>query len=157
MSSSVLSATGRSWIRSAIVKASQIRTISSQPPQQLLSTLTCRRPINTHWRLSTVTANGRSRAAPPLCLWIFQEQQQQRGFATKGEDSAESDDEEEEFRDENGMTMKEREKIEKWAENFTKDSIPKGLLTLNFVRSSGPGGQNVNKGKWDGLEQCILA
>ncbi|ORZ26325.1 hypothetical protein BCR41DRAFT_301575 [Lobosporangium transversale] len=41
--------------------------------------------------------------------------------------------------------MKDREKIEKWARNFTKDSIPKGLLTLNFVRSSGPGGQNVNK------------
>ncbi|KAI7831562.1 hypothetical protein BC939DRAFT_392048 [Gamsiella multidivaricata] len=41
--------------------------------------------------------------------------------------------------------MKEREKIEKWASSFTKDSIPKGLLTLNFVRASGPGGQNVNK------------
>ncbi|KAI8353714.1 hypothetical protein B0O80DRAFT_386601 [Mortierella sp. GBAus27b] len=45
------------------------------------------------------------------------------------------------------MTIRDREKIEKWAEKFTKDSIPKGLLTLNFVRSSGPGGQNVNKGK----------
>lgn len=43
------------------------------------------------------------------------------------------------------MTIRDREKIEKWAEKFTKDSIPKGLLTLNFVRSSGPGGQNVNK------------
>ncbi|KAG0250383.1 hypothetical protein BG011_008396 [Mortierella polycephala] len=43
------------------------------------------------------------------------------------------------------MTMKDREKVENWARNFTKDSIPKGLLTLNFVRASGPGGQNVNK------------
>ncbi|KAG0334903.1 hypothetical protein BG000_007954 [Podila horticola] len=47
------------------------------------------------------------------------------------------------------MTLKDREKIENWARNFTKDSIPKGLLTLNFVRASGPGGQNesnrVNK------------
>ncbi|KAG0308996.1 hypothetical protein BGZ98_005858 [Dissophora globulifera] len=76
-------------------------------------------------------------------------QYQQRGFASRREIGAEESDsgseEEEEFRDDNGMTMKEREKIEKWAANFTKDSIPKGLLTLNFVRSSGPGGQNVNK------------
>ncbi|KAG0210440.1 hypothetical protein BGX33_004913 [Mortierella sp. NVP41] len=43
------------------------------------------------------------------------------------------------------MTMKDREKIENWAKAFTKESIPKGLLTLNFVRASGPGGQNVNK------------
>lgn len=44
------------------------------------------------------------------------------------------------------MTLKDREKIENWAKGFTKESIPKGLLTLNFVRASGPGGQNVNKG-----------
>jgi len=73
---------------------------------------------------------------------------QHRSFASKRELTAESSsEEEEEFRDDNGMTMKDREKIENWAKYFTKDSIPKGLLTLNFVRASGPGGQNVNKGK----------
>ncbi|KAF9584909.1 hypothetical protein BGW38_004717 [Lunasporangiospora selenospora] len=51
----------------------------------------------------------------------------------------------ENWTDDNGLTMKQREKIENWVLSFTKDSIPKGLLTLNFVRSSGPGGQNVNK------------
>ncbi|KAF8933502.1 hypothetical protein BGZ58_006289 [Dissophora ornata] len=75
-------------------------------------------------------------------------EQQQRGFASRRESSVDagaSDSDDEEFTDDNGMTIKDREKIEKWAQNFTKDSIPKGLLTLNFVRSSGPGGQNVNK------------
>lgn len=72
---------------------------------------------------------------------------QHRSFASKRELTTESSSEEEEFRDDNGMTMKDREKIENWAKYFTKDSIPKGLLTLNFVRASGPGGQNVNKGK----------
>ncbi|GJJ75851.1 peptidyl-tRNA hydrolase ICT1 [Entomortierella parvispora] len=57
----------------------------------------------------------------------------------------EVDSQEEEFVDENGMTMKDRAKVEQWSQSFTKDSIPKGLLTLNFVRASGPGGQNVNK------------
>ncbi|KAF9378998.1 hypothetical protein CPB97_009216 [Podila verticillata] len=71
---------------------------------------------------------------------------QHRSFASKRDLTTESSsEEEEEFRDDNGMTMKDREKIENWARNFTKDSIPKGLLTLNFVRASGPGGQNVNK------------
>ncbi|KAG0268762.1 hypothetical protein DFQ27_005842 [Actinomortierella ambigua] len=49
------------------------------------------------------------------------------------------------FLDDNGMNQQERAKIEKWAAGFTKDQIPKGLLTINFVRASGPGGQNVNK------------
>ncbi|KAF9103046.1 hypothetical protein BGX29_003880 [Mortierella sp. GBA35] len=76
------------------------------------------------------------------------QQQQQRGFASRKESAvAEASDSgsDEEFRDDNGMTMKDREKIENWAKGFTKESIPKGLLTLNFVRASGPGGQNVNK------------
>ncbi|KAF9358100.1 Peptidyl-tRNA hydrolase ict1, mitochondrial [Mortierella sp. NVP85] len=85
------------------------------------------------------------------CQWVIQERR--RGFASSS--GSEEEEEEEEFRDENGMTMKEREKIEKWAQNFSKDSIPKGLLTLNFVRSSGPGGQNVNKGKSDRLESRV--
>ncbi|KAF9169566.1 hypothetical protein BGX21_001010 [Mortierella sp. AD011] len=82
----------------------------------------------------------------PVCLPASGEQY--RGFASRkesGVDANSSGSEEEEFVDDNGMTMKDREKIEKWAKNFTKESIPKGLLTLNFVRSSGPGGQNVNK------------
>ncbi|KAF9181734.1 hypothetical protein BGZ51_005237, partial [Haplosporangium sp. Z 767] len=72
---------------------------------------------------------------------------QQRGFASRKGSSMDtlSEEEGEEFQDDNGMTMKDREKIENWARNFTKDSIPKGLLTLSFVRASGPGGQNVNK------------
>ncbi|KAG0231068.1 hypothetical protein BGW41_002324 [Actinomortierella wolfii] len=57
------------------------------------------------------------------------------------------------YLDENGMNREERAKIEKWAANFTKDQIPKGLLTINFVRASGPGGQNVNKGK--GIETLL--
>ncbi|KAF9433567.1 hypothetical protein BGZ76_009273 [Entomortierella beljakovae] len=82
---------------------------------------------------------------------IFLRQHQTRTFASRksGHEQTAVDSSgeefEEEFVDDNGMTMKEREKIEKWARNFTKDSIPKGLLTLNFVRASGPGGQNVNK------------
>ncbi|KAF9573722.1 hypothetical protein EC968_008122 [Mortierella alpina] len=72
-----------------------------------------------------------------------------RDFASKRENSYESSgssgSDDEEFKDANGMTLKDREKIEKWAKQFTRDSIPKGLLTLNFVRASGPGGQNVNK------------
>ncbi|KAF8981925.1 hypothetical protein BGZ46_002087 [Entomortierella lignicola] len=74
-------------------------------------------------------------------------QEQYRSFASRNDASADasSSESDEEFVDDNGMTMKDRERIEKWAKNFTKESIPKGLLTLNFVRSSGPGGQNVNK------------
>lgn len=79
-------------------------------------------------------------------------QLQLRGFASRKESAAaeasDSDSglDEEEFRDDNGMTLKDREKIENWTKGFTKESIPKGLLTLSFVRASGPGGQNVNKG-----------
>lgn len=32
-----------------------------------------------------------------------------------------------------------------WIDNFTPSSIPKDRLELSFSRSSGPGGQNVNK------------
>ncbi|KAF9133387.1 hypothetical protein BGW39_009810 [Mortierella sp. 14UC] len=80
----------------------------------------------------------------------YLQQQQQRGFGSRKESAAvEASDIDsgldEEFRDDNGMTLKEREKVENWVKGFTKESIPKGLLTLNFVRASGPGGQNVNK------------
>lgn len=78
-------------------------------------------------------------------------QLQLRGFASRKESAAaEASDSDsgsdEEFRDDNGMTLKDREKIVNWVKGFTKESIPKGLLTLSFVRASGPGGQNVNKG-----------
>lgn len=33
-----------------------------------------------------------------------------------------------------------------WCKDFTKESIPRDSLTVNVSRSSGPGGQNVNKG-----------
>lgn len=32
-----------------------------------------------------------------------------------------------------------------WCKDFTKESIPRDSLTVNVSRSSGPGGQNVNK------------
>ncbi|KAG0356261.1 hypothetical protein BG005_004833 [Podila minutissima] len=90
-------------------------------------------------RLGSNNSRG-SLSLPSLHLNV-----QHRSFASKRELTSESASEEEEFRDDNGMTLKDREKIENWAKTFTKDSIPKGLLTLNFVRASGPGGQNVNK------------
>lgn len=37
------------------------------------------------------------------------------------------------------------ERAKKWIKNFSKESIPKDMLTITFARSSGPGGQNVNK------------
>ncbi|KAI9323440.1 hypothetical protein BX666DRAFT_1846931 [Dichotomocladium elegans] len=33
----------------------------------------------------------------------------------------------------------------KWISKFNKDKIPKDHLRISFSRSSGPGGQNVNK------------
>ncbi|KAI8085045.1 uncharacterized protein BX664DRAFT_351794 [Halteromyces radiatus] len=35
---------------------------------------------------------------------------------------------------------------EQWIARFSKDSIPKDQVTVAYSRSSGPGGQNVNKG-----------
>ncbi|CAG8549403.1 4382_t:CDS:2 [Ambispora gerdemannii] len=37
------------------------------------------------------------------------------------------------------------ERAERWLKKFTKDMIPKEGLTIAYCRSSGPGGQNVNK------------
>ncbi|PKC05144.1 peptidyl-tRNA hydrolase domain-like protein [Rhizophagus irregularis] len=42
-------------------------------------------------------------------------------------------------------TPKEIEQAERWLKKFTKEKIPKDLITFTFARSSGPGGQNVNK------------
>lgn len=33
----------------------------------------------------------------------------------------------------------------KWLESFSVNSIPRNLAEISFSRSSGPGGQNVNK------------
>lgn len=94
--------------------------------------------------LTLATSNGRRVATSTLSSLG-----QTRFFANRRDSGygIEPESEEEEFVDENGMTMKDRAKVEQWSQSFTKDSIPKGLLTLNFVRASGPGGQNVNKGK----------
>ncbi|CAI2173333.1 18014_t:CDS:2 [Funneliformis geosporum] len=42
-------------------------------------------------------------------------------------------------------TPKEIEQAERWLKGFTKEKIPRDLIVLSFARSSGPGGQNVNK------------
>ncbi|KAK3815250.1 MAG: translation release factor [Benniella sp.] len=142
MSASFLNVSARLWARPVMMMASYGQAIPSKPLRQALhSTVTCRGLSNTTLTQMHPSTHMIHRTQGILpCQWIIQEQR--RGFASS---SGSEEDEEEEFRDENGMTMKEREKIEKWAQNFSKDSIPKGLLTLNFVRSSGPGGQNVNK------------
>jgi hypothetical protein len=151
MSSLLLRLNARPWARSLMVSTGRIVIT---PLQQL-------RPVSvsrhssistwTSWDLSTLRPDRGFHASSQPRIWLLQAQQ--RGFAS----TTGPDDDEEEFRDENGMTMKDREKIEKWAEKFTKDSIPKGLLTLNFVRSSGPGGQNVNKGTFHGYEQSVVS
>ncbi|KAG0241079.1 hypothetical protein BGX31_001447 [Mortierella sp. GBA43] len=151
MSSLLLRLNARPWARSLMVSAGRIATT---PLQQLRPV-----PVGRHssistwtsWGLSTLRPDGGFHASSQPRIWLLQAQQ--RGFAS----TTGSDDDEEEFIDENGMTIRDREKIEKWAEKFTKDSIPKGLLTLNFVRSSGPGGQNVNKGKFYGYEQSVVS
>ncbi|CAG8491963.1 484_t:CDS:2 [Acaulospora colombiana] len=42
-------------------------------------------------------------------------------------------------------TAQEIEKAKRWLKKFTRDSIPRDSLNISFARSSGPGGQNVNK------------
>ncbi|SGZ38307.1 uncharacterized protein HGUI_00507 [Hanseniaspora guilliermondii] len=37
------------------------------------------------------------------------------------------------------------QKINEWIDNFNKDTVPKSCMSVQYVRSSGPGGQNVNK------------
>lgn len=43
------------------------------------------------------------------------------------------------------ITIEEARKVKAWTENFTAKSIPVGDLEISYCRSSGPGGQNVNK------------
>lgn len=44
-----------------------------------------------------------------------------------------------------GFSDKEIDNSKKWLENFKHDDIPKNLFEISYSRSSGPGGQNVNK------------
>lgn len=37
------------------------------------------------------------------------------------------------------------EQARKWLANFDADTIPRSICDVSFSRSSGPGGQNVNK------------
>ena len=37
------------------------------------------------------------------------------------------------------------QKLHRWIEDFLPTSVPKHLCKMTFSRSSGPGGQNVNK------------
>ncbi|KAI1319468.1 hypothetical protein EDD11_004045 [Mortierella claussenii] len=143
--------------------AEQVRCLSTQQQRQrtTITAISLCRKQQQHLNFSLWSSRSIASVGRPLptSLSVFreqlyqqqqqQQQQQQRGFASRRESGSttesSADETDGEFEDENGMTMKDREKIEKWTRNFTKDSIPKGLLTLNFVRSSGPGGQNVNK------------
>lgn len=37
------------------------------------------------------------------------------------------------------------QRINDWIDKFNKDTVPKSCMSIQYVRSSGPGGQNVNK------------
>lgn len=45
----------------------------------------------------------------------------------------------------NGSSEEDLQKARKWLEKLELDTIPKNICELSFSRSSGPGGQNVNK------------
>jgi peptidyl-tRNA hydrolase ICT1 len=42
-------------------------------------------------------------------------------------------------------TVEDLEAARRWLEKLDPDTIPKSICDLSFSRSSGPGGQNVNK------------
>jgi hypothetical protein len=55
------------------------------------------------------------------------------------------------------FTPEERAKyaaINEWREKFTKEKIPYRTFNITYMRSSGPGGQNVNKGKSMQWDEC---
>jgi protein subunit release factor B len=43
------------------------------------------------------------------------------------------------------MLDDEKKALQKWILGFTPENFPKDICTVTFSRSSGPGGQNVNK------------
>ncbi|KAH8693036.1 peptidyl-tRNA hydrolase domain protein [Talaromyces proteolyticus] len=45
----------------------------------------------------------------------------------------------------NGKDEEELKKAREWLANFSRNTIPRSICTASFSRSSGPGGQNVNK------------
>ena len=48
-------------------------------------------------------------------------------------------------RGENGANEEELQAARKWLEELDAETIPVNIGELSFSRSSGPGGQNVNK------------
>jgi len=46
-----------------------------------------------------------------------------------------------------GVMREELREVAAWARRFKVDDLPRDKFTAAFSRSSGPGGQNVNKGK----------
>lgn len=44
----------------------------------------------------------------------------------------------------------------KWQQSFNQQKIPKDNVTISFSRSSGPGGQNVNKGILDSIIRLYI-
>lgn len=47
----------------------------------------------------------------------------------------------------NNVAEDELSEARRWLANFDPDTIPKNIVDVSFSRSSGPGGQNVNKYK----------
>jgi hypothetical protein len=43
-------------------------------------------------------------------------------------------------------SREELNRVEEWRKGFTVEDLPKDKFMARFSRSSGPGGQNVNKG-----------
>ncbi|KAH8118110.1 hypothetical protein DFH11DRAFT_1851108 [Phellopilus nigrolimitatus] len=54
-------------------------------------------------------------------------------------------------------TLSDINSARQWAESFRKSSIPREAVRLSFSRSSGPGGQNVNKVNTKCTTKCPLS
>lgn len=61
-------------------------------------------------------------------------------FANGGGNSSSSSDD-------NSANAEAIRKSKRWLEELTADKIPRREFEVSYARSSGPGGQNVNKGK----------